>query len=267
LANARIYLTGRVAIEHGERLVAEGAFPGRQGRLAFAFLTATSGRPVSRGELMDVIWPDEPPPEAESALSAILSKLRAVLKSAGWSSSAASIEARSGSLAMRFPSGTWIDIQAAANAIDEAQGALRSGRAAAAWGCANVVVSITRRPFLTGHEEPWAVGQRTLLRTLLRRGLECLAAVSVSNDEPALAVQYLTEVRAIEPFRETTYQQLMRLHAGMGNRAEALRVFDECRRLLRDELGASPSPQTEAIFLAILRDGTPSHRGIETKLK
>jgi DNA-binding SARP family transcriptional activator len=45
----------------------------------------------------------------------------------------------------------------------------------------------------------------------------------------------------------------MRLHARAGNRAEALRVFGQCRELLREELGASPSPQTEAIYLEILR--------------
>jgi DNA-binding SARP family transcriptional activator len=46
----------------------------------------------------------------------------------------------------------------------------------------------------------------------------------------------------------------MRLHAQMGNRAEALRVFGRCRELLREELGASPSPETEALFLQILRN-------------
>jgi len=47
----------------------------------------------------------------------------------------------------------------------------------------------------------------------------------------------------------------MRLHATMGNRAEALRLFGQCRKLLREELGASPSPQTEGVFLKILRAG------------
>ena len=63
-----------------------------------------------------------------------------------------------------------------------------------------------------------------------------------------------SEVIDLEPFRETAYQQLMRLHAQMGNRAEALRVFGRCRELLREELGASPSPETQALFLQILRD-------------
>jgi DNA-binding SARP family transcriptional activator len=32
-----------------------------------------------------------------------------------------------------------------------------------------------------------------------------------------------------------------------------LRVFGRCRELLREELGTSPSPQTEAVYLEILR--------------
>ena len=45
----------------------------------------------------------------------------------------------------------------------------------------------------------------------------------------------------------------MRMHAAAGDRAEALRVLGRCRELLRDELGISPSPQTEAVYLDILR--------------
>jgi DNA-binding SARP family transcriptional activator len=45
----------------------------------------------------------------------------------------------------------------------------------------------------------------------------------------------------------------MRAHAAAGNRAEALRVFANCRKLFRDELDAEPSEQTAALFLGILR--------------
>jgi DNA-binding SARP family transcriptional activator len=55
------------------------------------------------------------------------------------------------------------------------------------------------------------------------------------------------------PFRETGYQLLMRAHAAVGNRAEALRVYERCRSLLSEELGVPPSSQTEAVYLDILR--------------
>ena len=253
VSSPRIYLTGGVAIENGSRLVGEPAFPGRQGRLAFAFLTSNRGRPVTRQDLSDALWGDGPPEDADAALSAILSKLRTVLKTAGWSPSEATIDVRSTTLGLCLPSTAWVDIEAAANAIDEAEGSLRAGRPGPAWGLANLVVAIARRPFLAGHDSPWAEGRRAKLRSLLRRGLECLAASSSAGGETDLAVQYMTEAVSLEPFRETAYRSLMRLHAGMGNRAEALRVFAQCRELLREELGASPSPQTEALYLEILR--------------
>lgn len=251
----RIYLTGQVSLECGDRLVTEGRLPGRQGRLAFVFLVANRSRAVGRDELVDVIWPEQPPPEADAALSAILSKLRAVLKNLGCSAPGVSIDVGSRSIGIRFPPQTWVDIEDAASAIDEAEGALRSGDWARAWGFANVVISITRRPFVPDHQAGWIETLRVMLRTLLTRGLECLASVSQLNGESALALQYTTEVLKLEPFRESAYQQLMRLHATVGNNAEALRVFEQCRRLLREELGASPSPQTEAVFLKILRAG------------
>ncbi len=252
MADARIYLTGRVAIEHGAALVEERHLAGRQGRLAFVYLAVHRHTTVGRDDLVDVIWPDQPPPEIDTAFSAILSKLRGTLKKAGLADRAA-LEVRMGSVALRLAGGTWIDVEAASNAIDEAEGALRTGDAKRAWGCANVGVSIARRPFLAQEEATWIEAQRVRLRSLLARGLYCLSEHSGAHGDPSLGVQYASEMIALEPFRETGYQQLMRMHARAGNRAEALRVFGRCRELLRDELGTSPSPQTEAVYLEILR--------------
>jgi hypothetical protein len=49
----------------------------------------------------------------------------------------------------------------------------------------------------------------------------------------------------------------MEAHVTAGNRAEALRVYERCRRLLANELGAYPSPETEAIYRSLLEAPTP----------
>ncbi|HJU74570.1 MAG TPA: BTAD domain-containing putative transcriptional regulator [Gemmatimonadaceae bacterium] len=257
MATLRIYLTGEFTLELGDRLVTESDFPGRQGRLAFAFLVANRSRPITRGELADILWPN-PPAQVDAALDAILSKLRAALKKTGLTTGDATLQARSGGVAVRLPADVWIDIEDAANSIDEAEGAVRVGDTKRAWGFANVVVSIARRPFLADHDAPWIEARRATLRSLLTRGLQCLATASEMGQQTSLAIQYTAEMLAIEPFRESAYQQLMRLHAASGDRAEALRVFERCRRLLRDELGTSPSPQTEAVFMKILQTGESS---------
>jgi DNA-binding SARP family transcriptional activator len=79
-----------------------------------------------------------------------------------------------------------------------------------------------------------------------------LAEVWLANGEHALAVNGAAEVVALEPFRDSAYLRLMRAHVAAGNRAEALRVYENCRRLLADELGADPAPETQALYLQLL---------------
>jgi DNA-binding SARP family transcriptional activator len=249
LAPPRIYLTGHVAIENGSTLIDQRQLAGRQGRLVFVYLMAHRTTPVSRDVLLEVIWPDAPPADTDTALSAILSKLRSALKKADRNTS---LDMRMGALSVKLPSDTRIDLEEAANAIDSAEGYWRQGDAQRAWANANVAVVVGRRSFLAHEEAPWITAQREKLRGLLSRGLQVLSAVSLQNGESELALQYANDMVALEPFRETGYQQLMRLHAQIGNRGEALRVFGRLRELLRDELGTNPSPQSEAIFLEIL---------------
>ena len=240
-----------MAIENGANLIRERDFPGRQARLAFAFLALRRHRTISRDELVSALWPED---NVDSGLDPVLSKLRNVLKAAGMASDGAGIDASSGLVALCLPAAVWVDIEAAANALDEAEGAMRH-HDPTAWGLANIAVVISRRPFLPHVEAPWIAAQRNVLRSVLRRALQCLVQISAANNEPLLAIQHAEELIELDPLRETSYQLLMRMHAAAGDRAAALRVFAQCRERLRDELGIGPSPLTEAAYLEILRAG------------
>src|SRR5215210_4371468 len=79
----RIYLTGRVLVEdNGKILLDERSLIGRQGRLAFAHLVGEHLRAVPRDELAEELWPGAVPPSWERSLSALISKLRALLAGA-----------------------------------------------------------------------------------------------------------------------------------------------------------------------------------------
>ena len=55
-----------------------------------------------------------------------------------------------------------------------------------------------------------------------------------------------------EPYRESGYRLLMEVFEARENRAEALQVYEALRQLLREELGASPSPATQALYRRVL---------------
>ncbi len=246
----RIYLTGRVLVEdNGAILLDERRLMGRQGRLTFAYLAYERLRVVSRDELAEELWPGAVPPSWERSLSALISKLRALL--AGLDGVA--LDGSFGHYRLSLPADAWIDVEAAGEAIDHAESALRAKEPREARGWALVAYQISRRTFLMGEEGPWATLKRSGLRDVLVRAHECLSEPSIWQAEPEYAVKHAREAVALEPFRETGYQLLMRAHAAVGNRAEALRVYERCRNLLSEELGVPPSSQTEAVYLDILR--------------
>jgi DNA-binding SARP family transcriptional activator len=247
----RLYITGGIELEHPGGRVVERALPGRQGRRALAYLTVARGRPVARDALAEVVWGDGLPPAWEAALHALVSRLRGVLQQAGVMGDQGLI-GEGGAYTLRLPPETWIDLEAAAAGLDEALGALRRGEPLRDFGPAAVAAAIARRPFLPGEEGPWIQRQRERLRETLVRAQDCLVEVFLANGEAALAVAMAGETVELEPFRESGYRQLMRAYAAAGDRAQALRVYERCRRLLAEELGVDPAPETEAVYLALL---------------
>jgi DNA-binding SARP family transcriptional activator len=247
----RIYLCGPLTIECRDRVLVDTDIGGRQGRRLFAFLMSRGGLPVSKADLMRSLWDDEPPPSAGTALNVVVSKLRRVLRDAGiFPPSGISTEA--GTYRCVIPT-AWIDIDCARTALDRSEGALRSGDLAAAWSNGNVAAAIARRPFLPDESRPWVQRQREILTRVWRRATLVLSEASTRRREFELGVFHAAEVVNAEPYDETAYQSLMIAHAAMGNRAEALRVYAQCRKLFRDELGSEPSEKTAAVFLTILK--------------
>jgi len=248
----RIHLTGEVRIESGSNLIQGSQFPGRLGRLAFAYLVAERDRPVPREELAETLWSGEPPPSWEKGTAVLMSKLRSLL---------GRIEADNGDVLsyaygcyqLHLPQGAWVDVWVAARSAEAAEAALAGHDDEAAVEQAAAALSLTRGEFLPGQSGDWVQQRRDDVRRLRVRSLDCLAEARLALGNPRLAVDALKEMVVLEPFRESGYALLMRAHAAAGDRAEALRVHEACRKLLSEELGVDPSPETEAVHLEILR--------------
>lgn len=251
-SSLRVYLVGRVCAQRGRRLLDERKLPGPQGRLVFSFLAAEHHRAVSRDELAHELWGEEVPRSWDTALRAVISKLRGSLSSIGLGDPG-TISHAFGCYQLQLPTGTWVDLEAAAEALHMCETHLRSGQPQQAAGWALAARAIAGRPFLAGAEGPWASSVRSRLRDLNVRALESLADVWIWSGDPALAIRDAERAVAIEPFRESAYRHLMQALAAAGNRAQALQVYERCRRLLADHLGVDPSAETQSVYLDLLR--------------
>ena len=249
----RIYLTGHVSIEvDGEVVINERRLRGRQGRLVFAYLLCERTRPVPREELATVVWPADLPPSWEGALSALTSRLSALLSSAPLKARGVSLSRGFGRHQIRLPSDVWVDLEAGVSAIDRAEAALRADDPQRVLGPATVAATIARRPFLSGLNGFWEDSRRRRLERQLVRALDCLAEMRIASGEPGLAVETATEAVALDPFRERSYQLLMKAYAAGGNRAKSIEVYHGLRELLASELGTEPSSEAQALYLKML---------------
>ena len=247
----RIYLCGRVAVERADRLLPDASLAGRQGRLLLAFLGTRRTQPVSKAQLADAIWSLRTPPSADAAINALVSKLRAALRKLGVPKPYG-VASDAGAYQFVVPD-VWIDTEEARTQVDRAEGALRTDLLSEAWASANVAAAIAQQPFLPDESLAWVEQQRTHLQRVWCRALLALSVVSTRRGEHELGIQHARSALTAEPFDELACQALMRAHAAAGNRAQAMRVYANCRKLFRDELGAEPSSQTADVFLTILR--------------
>jgi DNA-binding SARP family transcriptional activator len=96
--------------------------------------------------------------------------------------------------------------------------------------------------------DDWALLDRERYHHLRLHALEALCERLAAAGRYGEAIDTgLAAVRA-EPLRESAHQALIKAHLAEGNRWEAFRQYERCRRLLLDELGLEPSSALHALL-------------------
>ena len=196
---------------------------------------------------MEALWPGGLPAAADAALNALLTKLRTVLGS--------DVIAGKHDVRLLLPGDAWIDLEAATEALHRAESAVSLGDWTRAWGPSRVALHVAARSFLPGYEAPWVDDIRRNLGDILLRAHECVAAIGLALTGPELASAGRSARALIKlaPYRESGHRLLMETLAAHGNVAEALLAYENLRQLLRDELGATPGPATQALHKRLLQ--------------
>ena len=252
----RIALAGRVAVEvDGAGVDASGL--GRLGRVALAYLVAERHRPVTRDELAEVLWGEDLPRSWETSLRGVAMRLRGLLGAAGLVPTEALTSAH-GCWQLQLPDKTVVDVETVPLDLVRAEGALAGGRAAEARALAEGAATVAGRGFLPETSGAWVERRQGELRELHLHALETASGAAAAAGDWAGALHRAEEAVAAAPIRESAHLRLMQAHAGAGNRGEALRAYERCRRALAEELGVSPSPSTEAAYVALLGEEPPA---------
>jgi len=259
----RVYLAGGIALRGANGVtVGERAFAGRQARLLFVRLAAIH-EAAPHVELADDLWGPDWPPAWDVALRALVSKLRSMLARV---SAAPALTSTTGAYALVLPAGAWLDLDAATEAIHQAETALSDRDLPDACGWALAARAIASRALLPGEEADWLERLRRHMADVRLRSLECLAEVWIAQGDPALAARDAAEAIEIDPYRESAHRLLIRAHVAAGDRGAAARALEACRRVLEEELGVTPGQDTLDLVGPVRRATPESASGRGSRL-
>ncbi|HUX21844.1 MAG TPA: BTAD domain-containing putative transcriptional regulator, partial [Spirochaetia bacterium] len=105
--------------------------------------------------------------------------------------------------------------------------------------------------------DQWQLMQGERLRAELSDVLMRLVRGYEARNRYSEAVAFALRLLSLDPLEETSHRNLMRLHAKNGHRAAALHQYDECRRILTEELCEEPADETEELMSTIRDGGSP----------
>lgn len=224
-------------------------------RALLAYLAVETGRAVPREQIAALLWQDQTPEAARHSISQALLKLRRALRDAP--TEASHIEAERSTIQFSLREGDWLDTRALTDWLD----ACEHHPHAALNDCAECIermkraVAVYRGDFLEGlligdsaAFEDWVVMRREQFRQRVLSALDTLTHHYTGRGQYDTAEEYARRLLELEPYAEEGHQALMQILARNGKRSAALAQYENCRRILAQELGVPPSAETTALY-------------------
>jgi DNA-binding SARP family transcriptional activator len=233
------YLLGRFRLEGAQGLI---RLPTRKVELLLAYLALHPQR-HTRDKLATLNWGEFREAQAKASLRNALATLR---KQAGDDLLLADRE----TVQLNPLSGLWVD-------------ALEFRAQATTFLAEPLPDPTTLNPelyqgeLLTDFDADWLLAEREYYHVLYQDALLRLIQQLRVRGEYAGAIKLSEQLLAYEPANEPAHQHLMFCYLAIGERHKALKQYESCLRLLQEELGVEPQPETVALYQR-LKKSAPS---------
>jgi two-component SAPR family response regulator len=246
----KIYTLGRFVVLKNGQPIRFSRKVQQKPLLMLKALIAFGGREVRKDQIGDALWPEADGDMVEQSFATTLYRLRKVI---GYRN-AIELRHERVTLDQRY---SWVDVWAFERIFGQADAAWRKkpiGREAVeAFVLTQKAIDMYQGPFLSGESSnPWTISLRELCRSKFLRAVSTLDQYWEKARQVEKAVQCYQRGLEADDLTEDFYQRLMTCYHRLGRLAEALSVYERCKRVLSASLGIEPSSETKAIRKSIL---------------
>jgi DNA-binding SARP family transcriptional activator/predicted ATPase/Tfp pilus assembly protein PilF len=245
-AKLRITLLGGLTISRGGTAVT-----GFASRKVEALLIYLAGNPRThpRETLATLLWPENDQNRALANLSVALNSLRKQLDPY--------ILADRHTIAFNVETDYELDTAVFQQAIQSAQAQQQVRGKLSRIGAAQLQTAVSQYQgdFLAGFHirgtpefEAWALLEQERLRQMFLTALADLITFHQQRGQLATAIDHAQRLLAVDPLQENIQRQLMMLYAQDNQRPAALAQYEQCVRILDEELGVEPDEETTVLY-------------------
>ncbi|MHA7957171.1 AfsR/SARP family transcriptional regulator [Streptomyces sp. L500] len=215
-----------------------------QQRAMLGMLLLSGGRTVSADRLIDALWGEEQPHSALGTVRTYAYRLRRVLGADVLTSESGGYRLRVAADRVDATRCEELAAEAAARRADgDAEGALRLLERA---------LDLWRGDALLALPGPYAERQRTRWNERKVELLENRLEIDLEQGRHREVVEELAGLTAAYPLRERFAELRMTALCRSGRQADALKAYDEARRVLAEEVGVDPGPALRELHRRVL---------------
>ena len=222
---------------------------GRRQRAVLAALVMQRDQVVPADRLVDCVWGDRPPADANGALQAYVSHLRRRLEPDASARQRERVLARAGpGYVLRLPTDA-VDAWAFEAAVESAAGLAPAEAVCTLDGA----LRLWRGPAYADYAgEAWAAAETARLTELRVVARELLLETRLELGEAQLVIGDLEALVQEDPLREERWRLLTLALYRAHRQADALAALRRARSVLADELGVDPGPALRSLEAEVL---------------
>ncbi|HXX35853.1 MAG TPA: BTAD domain-containing putative transcriptional regulator [Thermodesulfobacteriota bacterium] len=208
-------------------------------------LIALGGKEVKKDDLADLLWPEADGDYAHHSFEMTLHRLRTLLGHP----EALLFRDRCLTLNQHY---CWVDAWSFERTLEEVEGRRTEGMTETAAVKLQKAIEMYRGSFLAGEtEERLAISLGEGLRRKFLRSVITLGHFWDESGKYEKALDCYERGLEVDNLAEELYKRLMVCYQRLGRKAEAISVYNRCKKTLATVLGIEPSPQTQSLYHSI----------------
>jgi DNA-binding SARP family transcriptional activator/CRP-like cAMP-binding protein len=246
---------GNFQVFRGEALIGEQEWKAKQRKLLLKAIITRGVKGVPKDVLIEDLWPETSPISAESNFKVLLHRLRKTLEPSLDKALGSSYVVLRENLVSLRKDFCQVDLDEFLTLRQRGEKAEEAGDTKRAMLCYRSCIDLYRGDFLSEDlYVPWAEPKRNELRAMYIDLLYRTAELYERQGSSKKAIECHKLIIKADPAGEEAYRKLMLIYSIRGMRAEALKVYEDCKKALRDHVGVEPGTLSVSIYKRIMEN-------------